>query len=77
GEEILGLSRGFLTAGAASVLITLWTVNDRATAQLMRHFYGEFTKAGSAAMALRHAQREMIRRGEHPYYWAPFVLVSG
>ncbi|MDM7923513.1 MAG: CHAT domain-containing protein, partial [Pyrinomonadaceae bacterium] len=77
GEEILGLSRGFLTAGAASVLMTLWTVNDRATAKLMTEFYGQYTNGGSAAAALQQAQRQMIRRGEHPYFWAPFVLVSG
>ncbi len=76
GDELLGLVRGFLSAGAASLVVSLWTVNDYATLTLMRQFYSCLTSGHSAASALRIAQLQLIRRGEHPYLWSPFIAIG-
>lgn len=76
GDELLGLSRGFLSAGASSMLLSLWTVNDEATSELMKVFYTELQKGKSAAEALRTAQCEFIKIGFHPYFWSPFILIG-
>jgi CHAT domain-containing protein/Tfp pilus assembly protein PilF len=77
GEGLVGLTRGFFSAGARQVLVSLWPVEDRATAELMRRFYLEMLGRGrSSAAALREAQIAMWRdEGRRPaYYWAGFVL---
>ncbi|MEM6533117.1 MAG: CHAT domain-containing protein [Myxococcota bacterium] len=77
GEGVVGLSRGFLFSGARAVLSTLWSVDDRGTAELMRHFYGALLAGEeSPAAALREAQSAMQQseRFRAPYYWAGFVL---
>jgi len=78
GEGVQGLSRAFLHAGAQSVLVSLWNVDDSATAELMKRFYGNLKAEVSKDDALRRAKLTMIRstsgRWKHPYYWAPFVL---
>jgi CHAT domain-containing protein len=77
GEGIVGLTRGFMYAGAARVVASLWRVDDRATAELMRRFYeamlGEKLRP---AAALRAAQVSMWKekRWQAPYYWAAFTL---
>jgi CHAT domain-containing protein len=77
GDEILGLSRGLLYAGAKSLLLTLWDVHDRSTAEVMRSFYEHLRDAGeNRALALRTAMLAARRRYPHPYHWAPFVLVG-
>ena len=76
GEEILGLARGFLTAGAKSLLLSLWTVNDEATTELMQTFYEQRRTGKSAAKSLQIAQRSFIERGVHPYFWSPFLLIG-
>ncbi len=78
GEGMTGLSRAFLSAGAASVLVTLWDVNDRSTAEFVSDFYSNMTKGSSKVAALRAARLKMIRSGKysHPYYWAPFALIG-
>jgi CHAT domain-containing protein len=79
GEGIIGLTRGFLYAGAASVLVSLWQVSDATTAELMVDFYGEILRGSSRPEALREAKRRLIRRQPEyakPYYWAPFILVG-
>jgi CHAT domain-containing protein len=76
GDELLGLSRGFLSAGASSMLLSLWTVNDEATGELMQNFYTELKKGKSSAESLRTAQCEFIKRELHPYFWSPFVLIG-
>jgi CHAT domain-containing protein len=76
GEGMIGLSRGFLAAGARRVLASLWKVDDRATAEFMRHFYSDLVKGASAADALsaaRHAMRA-DPAWRSPYYWGAFVL---
>ena len=79
GEGLLGLSRGFMYAGSPRVLVSLWNVNDEATAELMKRFYWSLLEAGaSPSLALRAAQESMREeeKWRHPYYWAPFVLVG-
>jgi CHAT domain-containing protein len=75
GDEILGISRGLLCAGARSLLLSLWDVHDEGTTSFMTRFYrariGEDT-----ASAVRDAMRETKARHPHPYYWAPFALVG-
>ncbi len=77
GEGLVGLTRGFMYAGAARVLASLWSVEDRATAELMGSFYRGMIRDGlSPAAALRKAQLEMAKSPYHssPYYWAGFSL---
>jgi CHAT domain-containing protein/Tfp pilus assembly protein PilF len=77
GEGLIGLTRGFMYAGAERVVASLWQVDDQATAQLMRHFYRGMLKENlRPAAALRAAQIEMSKssRWSEPYYWAGFVI---
>ncbi len=80
GEGIIGLTRSFLYAGAESVVVSLWNVNDIATASLMKAFYKNLQHGLSKDDALRQAKLGLIRGQQqawrHPYYWAPFVLVG-
>lgn len=83
-DEVIGLGRGFLYAGAASLLPTLWKVDDASSAELMETFYlallGEFSKVA----ALAGAQRAFLARARtsvrpyrvHPYFWAAFHLIG-
>jgi CHAT domain-containing protein len=77
GEGLIGLTRGFMYAGASSVVASLWKVDDEATSELMRLFYGYMLRDGlSPAAALRKAQVTMSqqKRWQSPYYWAGFVI---
>ena len=77
GEGLVGLTRGFMYAGSPRVLVSLWKVDDEATAEMMKKFYRlMLEKKLSPAEALREAQLEMQRETEwkSPYYWAAFVL---
>jgi CHAT domain-containing protein/Tfp pilus assembly protein PilF len=77
GEGLIGLTRGFMYAGAPRVLATLWSVDDRATATFMKHFYGAMlSQKLSPAAALRQAQIRMMGKSKQipPYYWAGFSL---
>jgi CHAT domain-containing protein len=76
GDELLGLVRGALYAGVRSVLLTLWDVNDRTTAQFMTSFYRRLQDSPHKAAALAAAAKEVREEHRHPYYWAPFVLVG-
>jgi CHAT domain-containing protein len=77
GDELLGLVRGLLYAGAQGVLVTLWDVNDRSTAEFMQLFYESLKSNGrNKAEAVRQAMREIRKEYPHPFYWAPFVLVG-
>jgi CHAT domain-containing protein len=79
GEGVVGLGRAFLAAGAQSVLVSLWKVNDYSTAQLMERFYRRLIKDhASGATALAQAKRALLENVEtrSPFYWAPFVLVG-
>ena len=81
GDEFVGMTRAFLSAGSASVMATLWEVDDRASVTLMKRFYerlNEPTHARDKASALTDAQRDLQASKElgHPYFWAPFILVG-
>jgi CHAT domain-containing protein len=78
GDDFVGLTRAFLFAGSASVLASLWEVNDRSTLEFMEVFYSQLQERGRAA-ALATAQRQMLHAGgryAHPYFWVPFTLVG-
>ena len=77
GEGLVGLTRGFLYAGAPRVVATLWKVDDRTTSEVMKRFYeGMLARGQRPAAALRDAQVAMLKaKGwEAPYYWAAFTL---
>jgi CHAT domain-containing protein len=77
GEGLVGLTRGFMYAGAPRVVASLWNVDDRATAELMKPFYQGMLRKGLApAAALRAAQVQMwkAKGWEDPFYWGGFVL---
>ncbi|HEX4963430.1 MAG TPA: CHAT domain-containing tetratricopeptide repeat protein [Thermoanaerobaculia bacterium] len=74
GDELAGLPRAWLLAGARSVLGSLWNVNDRSTATLMQRFHGHLREGMGPAEALRRAQIETRAGFPHPYDWAAFVL---
>jgi CHAT domain-containing protein len=76
GDELLGLIRGALYAGARALLLTLWEVNDRSTAQFMTSFYRRLPGAKSKAEALAEAAKEGRESHPHPHFWAPFVIVG-
>lgn len=77
GDEMIGMVRGFLSAGASSLVVSLWDVNDQATAQLMKAFYGELQTGAAPLHALRSAELQVKRQYPHPYYWAPFLFMGG
>jgi CHAT domain-containing protein len=77
GEGLVGLTRGFIYAGAARVVASMWDVKDEATAELMKRFYqGMFKERLRPAEALCAAQISMWKEPpwESPYYWAGFTL---
>lgn len=78
GDELLGLMRSFLAAGSASLVTTLWTVEDQSTAHLMGSFYRALWSGSEKGAALNQAQRDLLLSEEynHPYFWAPFCLVG-
>lgn len=76
GDELVGLSRAFLYAGARSLLLSLWRIEDTTTRRLMERFYGALQHGETKDEALRQAQAEAATAGEHPYFWAAFVLIG-
>lgn len=77
GEGLIGLTRGFMYAGASSVVASLWKVDDEATAELMKRFYIHMLQGGmTPAAALRAAQNSIRQQPQwrSPYYWAAFTL---
>jgi len=81
GDDFVGLTRAFLYAGSTSVLATLWEVDDASTLSLMEYFYNDLQQLGEVgdkAVALARAQRIMLssKKYQHPYFWAPFILVG-
>jgi CHAT domain-containing protein len=76
GDELVGLIRGALYAGARSLLLTLWEVNDRSATIFMTSFYKRLQGTDNKATALGQAAREVRETYPHPYHWAPFVIVG-
>lgn len=75
GDELVGLSRAFLFAGASSVIVSLWAVADYPTSLLMVNFY-RYLKNHDLQEALTLAQRDVIKIYPQPLYWSPFVLIG-
>ena len=76
GDELLGLVRGLLYAGAQSLLLSLWDVHDKTTATFMKAFYRRFRELPDKAAALQGAMKELREMQPHPFYWAPFILLG-
>ncbi len=76
GDELFGLMRGLLSAGAHSILVSLWDVYDRSTADFMAAFYRNLKSQDDKARAVREAMHEVRDQYPHPFYWAPFILVG-
>jgi len=76
GDELLGLIRGFLSAGSQSLLLTLWDVHDATTTLFMKSFYSRLGQCHDRALALQSAMLELREGYPHPYHWAPFLLVG-
>ncbi len=76
GDELIGLTRGLLYAGAKSLVLSLWDVDDRSTADFMWEFYRQLADGSRKADALRSAMLRLRERYAHPYYWAPFKLIG-
>jgi hypothetical protein len=77
GEGLMSLTRGFMYAGSQTVVTSLWKVDDRATAELMKDFYKSMLQAGmTPAAALRSAKQKIRQKPawSAPYFWAGFVL---
>jgi len=76
GDELIGLTRAFLGAGATTLVASLWLVQDETTAELMENWYKHLSEGVGRATALRNAQLALKDKYPHPYYWAPFVLIG-
>jgi tetratricopeptide (TPR) repeat protein len=76
GDELIGLVRGLLYAGAQTLMVSLWEVHDQSTAEFMRDFYEGYKVSANKANALRNAVMKLKKKHRHPYYWAAFALVG-
>jgi CHAT domain-containing protein len=76
GDDVVGLTRGFLYAGSSNVVASLWEVDDLATSELMKRFYTNMKSGIPKRDALRQAQLETKKEFPHPFYWAAFFLTG-
>ena len=76
GDELIGLARGLLHAGAESLVLSLWDVHDKSTAEYMTILYRFLGEGKSKPAAMQAAMIELRSRYPHPYQWAPFILVG-
>jgi len=76
GDELIGLVRGLLYAGAQTLMVSLWEVHDQSTAEFMRDFYQGYKDSANKANALRNAVLKLKEKHRHPYYWGAFALVG-
>jgi CHAT domain-containing protein len=77
GDDVVGLVRGFLYAGANRVISTLWEIDDEATSKLMVSFYKDLKAGKPKAESLRTAQLGLRKDFPHPRYWAAFQMTGG
>jgi CHAT domain-containing protein len=75
GDGVYGLRRALVLAGAESQVVSLWSVSDGSTRELMRGYYGELARGTGRAEALRQAKLRLMRQARyaHPFYWAAFI----
>ena len=76
GDEFIGLARGFLGAGAPTLVVSQWAVHDASAADLMEAFYEQLLVGHPPALALQGAQRAAIAAGTHPYFWGGFQVIG-
>jgi CHAT domain-containing protein len=76
GDELIGLVRGFLQAGAHSLVLSLWDVHDASTKEFMVGLHTRLQHGHSKAAALQATMLELREHYPHPYYWAPFSLIG-
>jgi CHAT domain-containing protein/Flp pilus assembly protein TadD len=76
GDGVVGLSRSFVAAGAPSVLVSLWAVDDSSTSELMGELYRQLQSQPNKAQALRQAMLKIRRQKPNPFYWAAFTLIG-
>ena len=76
GDELLGLVRGLIYAGARAALLTLWDVQDRSTLDFMTCFYRNLADEPNKAVAFQKAVWQVRDKYPHPHYWAPFNLIG-
>ncbi len=76
GDELIGLVRGLLYAGAQTLMVSLWEVHDQSTAEFMKDFYSHYKNSANKANALRNSVIKLKEKHPHPYYWAAFALVG-
>jgi CHAT domain-containing protein len=76
GDELIGLVRGLLQAGAQSLVLSLWDVHDATTKDFMIAFYQRLQQGEPKAKAMQSAMLELRARSPHPYHWAPFSLIG-
>ena len=76
GDDMIGLTRAFMYAGAPTVIASLWKVDDLATYEFMTAFYEQLQHGKSKAAALRNAQKLTRQTYPYPYYWAAFMLTG-
>jgi CHAT domain-containing protein/tetratricopeptide (TPR) repeat protein len=76
GDELMGLVRGLLQAGAQSLMLSLWDVHDASTRDFMIAFYSRLAQGWTKPLALQAAMAEIRKSYPHPYYWAPFALIG-
>lgn len=76
GDELIGLARGLLQAGAQSLVLTLWDVHDESTKDFMIAFYTRLQQGQAKSAAMREAMLELRQSHAHPYHWAPFSLIG-
>jgi CHAT domain-containing protein len=76
GEGVYGLQRALKIAGAKSIIISLWKVNDVTTQKLMNVFYSELLATNDKKKSFRAAQESIKKEFPHPYYWGAFMLIG-
>jgi CHAT domain-containing protein len=76
GQGVYGMRRAFVVAGAKTVVMGLWKVNDETTRQLMEAYYRNLLAGQGRAAALREAMQVLRKARSHPHYWAPFIALG-